>query len=131
MTLPPAECISAFLVEAKRLGIEVRWQRSDMNNLNAAYQARPGTPGVVVLHDSSPRPTQEQLCTLLTHEMVHVLQHWKGDLKATPPLGWPVDGAPIGRRLSPQEAEAYTAQDQPLKVLKAVMVLTTSKSQDP
>ena len=55
--------------------------------------------------------------------MVQVLQHWKGELQATPPLGWPVNGAPPGRRLSPQQAEAYTAQNEPAKVLKAVTSL--------
>ena len=43
--------------------------------------------------------------------MVHVLQHWKGNSRPPQALGWPVDGAPSGRKLSSQEAEAYTAQD--------------------
>ena len=55
--------------------------------------------------------------------MVHVLQHWKGKLKATPALGWPVDRAPEGRNLSLQEREAYTAQSDSKKVLKAVRSL--------
>ena len=121
--LPPAECVSRFLQEAQRLGIEVRWASEGMTNLDAAYHARPGAPGVLLLHDSTPRPGPQQLCTLLAHEMVHVLQHWKGELQATPPLGWPVNGAPPGRRLSPQQAEAYTAQNDPAKVLKAVTSL--------
>ena len=123
ITLPPAECVSRFLQEAQRLSIEVRWASEGMTNLDAAYHARPGAPGVLLLHDSTPRPGPEQLCTLLAHEMVHVLQHWKGELQATPPLGWPVDGAPPGRKLSSQEAEAYTGQNEPAKVLKAVTSL--------
>ena len=129
--LPPAECVSRFLQEAQRLGIEVRWAREGMTNLDAAYHARPGAPGVLLLHDRTPRPGPQQLCTLLAHEMVHVLQHWKGELQATPPLGWPVNGASPGRRLSPQQAEAYTAQNEPAKVLRAVTTLKSFKPQDP
>lgn len=121
--LPPAECVTRFMQESQRLGIEVQWTSEGMTDLDAAYDARPGAPGVVKLKDSPQRPGQKQLCTLLAHEMVHVLQHWKGNLRAVPPLGWPVDGAPQGRRLSPQEAEAYTAQATPAKVLKAVTSL--------
>ena len=121
--LPPAECVTRFVQESQRLGIEVRWTTEGMTTLDAAYLARPGAPGVIKLSDSPQRPGPQQLCTLLAHEMVHVLQHWKGDLRATPPLGWPKDGAPEGRRLSPQEAEAYTAQSTPAKVLKAVSAL--------
>lgn len=129
--LPPAECVSLFLQEAQRLGIEVRWASEGMTNLDAAYHARPGAPGVLLLHDSTPRPTSQQLCTLLAHEMVHVLQHWQGELRATPALGWPVDGAPPGRRLSPQQAEAYTAQNEPAKVLQAVNALRPFRPQGP
>lgn len=121
--LPPAECVSRFLQEAQRLGIEVRWTTDGMTNLDAAYHARPGAPGLVLLRDGPRHPGPQQLCTLLAHEMVHVLQHWKGNLKATPPLGWPVNGAPQGQRLSPQQAEAYTAQAEPAKVLKAITSL--------
>ena len=121
--LPPAECVSRFMLESQRLGIEMRWTSEGMTNLDAAYLARPGEPGVIKLRDSPQRPGQQQLCTLLAHEMVHVLQHWKGNLRAVPPLGWPVDGAPQGRQLSAQEAEAYTAQSTPAKVLKAVSSL--------
>ena len=121
--LPPAECVSRFMQESQRLGIEVRWTSEGMTNLDAAYLARPEEPGVIKLRDSPQRPKPKQLCTLLAHEMVHVLQHWKGNLRAVPPLGWPVDGAPQGRQLSTQEAEAYTAQSTPAKVLKAVSSL--------
>ena len=129
--LTPAECVTRFLQEAERLGIEVRWARDGMTNLDAAYIARPGVPGTVLLHDRTPRPGPQQLCTLLAHEMVHVLQHWKGKLQATPPLGWPVDEAPHGRTLSPQQKEAYTAQNDPAKVLRAVTTLTPFQPQAP
>ena len=114
------DCVNHFLQEAQRLGVEVHWANEGMAQLEAAYHARPGVPGLLLLSATTPRPRPQQLCTLLAHEMVHVLQHWKGQLRATPPLGWPVDGAPPGRSLSQQEAEAYTAQKQPRKVLEAV-----------
>ena len=98
--LPPAECVSRFIQESQRLGIDVRWTNEGMTNLNAAYLARPGTPGVIKLTDGPHRPGA-----------------------ATPPLGWPKDGAPEGRQLSPQEAEAYKAQSTPAKVLRAISKL--------
>ena len=52
--------------------------------------------------------------------MVHVLQHWRAHWRAVLPLGWPRDGgAAQERSLSPHEAEAFTAQEHPRKVLKA------------
>ncbi len=129
--LPPAQCVNSFLQEAQRLGIEVRWSREGMDQLDAAYHASPGAPGLVMLHDRTPRPGPQKICTLLAHEMVHVLQHWKGGLLATPPLGWRTDGAPAGRKLSRQEAEAYTAQNHPRTVIKAVKALTPFKLQAP
>ena len=122
INMPADICVSSFLNEANRLGVGVRWER-EMINLDAAYVALPGRPGEILLYERSPRPNNQQLCTLLTHEMVHVLQHWKGKLKATPALGWPVDRAPEGRNLSLQEREAYTAQSDSKKVLKAVRSL--------
>lgn len=127
--LPPADCISLFLQQAQRLSIEVRWTRDGMTQLDAAYHARPGEPGLILLHDRTPRPDAQKICTLLTHEMVHVLQHWKGNLEALPPLGWPVHNAPPGRNLSRQEQEAYTAQIQPNMVLNSVRLLKPVSTQ--
>ena len=119
------QCVTTFLNEANRLGVAVRWEKK-MTKLDAAYVALPGRPGEILLFDRAPRPGKPELCTLLAHEMVHVLQHWKGNLRATPPLGWPVDGAPKGRILSLQQREAYTAQENPAKVLKAVRALKSA-----
>lgn len=116
-------CVFSFIQESIRLGIEVRWAHSDIAHQDATYHAKPGMPGQILLNAKTPRPTTKELCTLLAHEMVHVLQHWKGDLKALPPLGWPIDAAPPGRNLSIQEKEAYTAQANPKKVLKAIQKL--------
>ena len=120
--IPADVCIASFLQEADRLGVEVRWEKK-MINLDAAYVAPPGRPGEILLFDRSPRPSKPELCTLLAHEMVHVLQHWKGNMNATPPLGWHIDVAPQRRNLSLQQREAYTAQEDPTKVLKAVRAL--------
>lgn len=126
---PPTECVNAFLREAVRLGVAVRWTRDGMTKLDAAYRALPGKPGVILLHDRTPRPNTQEVCTLLAHEMVHVMQHWKGNLKALPPLGWPVDKTPPGRNLPIREQEAYTAQNEPQKVLKAVRLLNPATTQ--
>lgn len=127
--LPPSACVANFLQQAERLGIEVRWRRDDMHQLDAAYHAYPDAPGRIDLQDRDPRPSQKELCTLLSHEMVHVLQHWKGRWKAIPPLGWARNGAPSGRRLSLQEQEAYTAQEYPQQVFKAVKELYPNLNQ--
>lgn len=128
--LPPTICVENFLQQANRLGIEVRWAKEGMNQLDAAYYAVPEAPGYIALKDGNPRPSPKQICTLLTHEMVHVLQHWKGDLRAVKPLGWPVDGSPEGRKLSKQEQEAYTAQSETMKVLNAIIELKPVNNQD-
>ena len=129
-SLPPSECINLFLREAQRLGIEVRWARNGVNNLDASYHARPGKPGLIMLYERTPRPNAQQICRLITHEMVHVLQHWKGHLTAVPPLGWPTIESPSGRNLSRQEQEAYSAQNKPHKVLQAVKLLKPKAAQD-
>ena len=128
-SLTSTECINLFLQEAQRLGIEVKWDREKINNLDASYHAQPGKPGLIMLHDRTPQDNSQHICRLITHEMVHVLQHWKGDLRALPPLGWPIDAAPSGRNLSIQEQEAYSAQKDPLKVLKAIQLLQPLKIQ--
>lgn len=116
------QCVTSFLNEADRLGVAVRWEK-EMTNLDAAYVALPGKPGEILLFDRAPRPGNPEICTLLAHEMVHVLQHWKGNLRGTPPLGWRVDDAQKRRNLSLQQREAYTAQENPAKVLRAVRAL--------
>lgn len=129
MEIPAELCVENFLQEAQRLGLDVRWQSEGMQNLNASYHATPGQPGKIFLARRAQKPSQVELCTLLSHEMVHVLQHWAGDLHATPPLGWPTDGAPPKRKLSRQEREAYTAQNFPGRVLKAIRALSAPLNQ--
>ena len=129
ISLPPADCVNLFLQQAQRLGIEVSWASKGMRNLEASYHAYPGKPGLILLNNSIPRSNAQKICTLLTHEMVHVLQHWEGHLKTVPPLGWPTDDAPLGRNLSRQEKEAYSAQSSPKFVLDAVKSLKPAATQ--
>ncbi|WP_036914028.1 MULTISPECIES: hypothetical protein [unclassified Prochlorococcus] len=96
-------CVENFLKEAERLGVEVRWQNESMHSLDAAYHATPGQPGEILLTRKAKKPSPVELCTLISHEMVHVLQHWSGDLHATPLLCWPTNGSSAGRKLSRQE----------------------------
>ena len=119
--LPPQQCISRMLNQANRLGVEVLTMPQTTGQPAVGfYQAAPGRPGRIDLHTSDATPPIT-LCRLLTHEMVHLLQHWKAGFNAVLPLGWPIDGeATKGRSLSLHEAEAFTAQERPCKVLKAL-----------
>ena len=123
--LPPEACISRLLHQADRLGVAVRWLPADHSQQpQGTYQALPNRPGVIELRQGENPAPSAALCQLLTHEMVHVLQHWQADWKAVLPLGWPRDGTATQQRsLSPHEAEAFTAQEQPRKVLKALSQL--------
>ena len=123
-TLPADLCITRLNQQAERLGVEVRtFERKPSETVVGYYVAKPGEPGHIELHTHS-TTAPKKLCQLLTHEMVHVLQHWHADWKAVLPLGWPTNGtAAQQRRLSPHEAEAFTAQDQPRKVLQALKQL--------
>ena len=129
MNVSAEECVILFLKEAYRLGVVVMWSNAEPSELDASYHAAPGAPGRVVLRGEPSARSSGDICTLLSHEMVHVLQHWRGNLKATPPLGWPTDGAPLGRQLSIQEAEAHTSQQDPAKVLEAVRGLPNLTNQ--
>ncbi len=123
--LPPEECINRLINQAARLGVEVRWLLSgNPQRPQGLYQAPPDRPGVIELRIGTNPSPSTTLCQLLTHEMVHVLQHWHADLKAVLPLGWPKNGPAAQQgRLSPHEAEAFRAQDQPAKVLRALSQL--------
>ena len=128
--LPPEQCVQAFLNQAQRLGIAVRWKQQEQVRFDAAYFATPGTPGYIVLTATSPKPDPKAVCTLLSHEMVHVLQHWKGRFHSVEPLGWPRDGTAVGEHRWAQEQEAYTAQEHPSKVLRAISRLKPLLTQD-
>ena len=129
-TLPPEQCVQAFLDQAQRLGIAVQWKQQEPAKFDAAYVATPGTPGYIILTETSPQPDPQTICTLLSHEMVHVLQHWKGKFHSVEALGWPRNGAAVGKHRWAQEQEAYTAQEHPRKVLRAVSQLEPVLTQD-
>ncbi len=117
------QCVHSMLVEAQRLGVEVRWQKQAGPSPEAAYHAYPERPGLLVVQVDKPNPPTPELCTLLSHEMVHVLQHWRGSLREITPLGWPTISPESGRSLSPHEAEAYASQTNPIRVLNALRQL--------
>ena len=120
--LPPGECITTLLAEADRLGVDVRWQQQpEPAEPSGTYTALPGKPGYVTLQAPEQRNTDPRVCRLLAHEMVHVIQHWQANFQAVSPLGWPVDKSRLPReRVSTHEAEAFTAQWQPRRVIKAL-----------
>ena len=120
--LPPEACISRLLHQADRLGVAVRLLPADHSQPpQGTYQALPNRPGVIELRQGDNPAPSKALCQLLTHEMVHVIQHWRAHWRAVLPLGWPRDGGAAQQRsLSPHEAEAFTAQEHPRKVLKAL-----------
>ena len=123
--LPPDQCVNLQLAQAERLGVEVRWlQAASGGSSEGHYVAQPSRPGLLQLRTAEPTRPTAALCNLVTHEMVHVLQHWRGELQAVLPLGWPIDEqAAAGRSLSRHEAEAFTAQEQPERVLRALQRL--------
>jgi hypothetical protein len=121
--------VSQLLAQAERLGVAVRWQAQVGCRPEAAYQAPPGQPGLLLIGAGQPAPINTELCRLLSHELVHVLQHWRGQLQAITPLGWPIGGAPAGRQLSLHEAEAYTAEHNPQAVLEALRQLKPARPQ--
>lgn len=120
--LPPGECITTLVAEAERLGVDVRWQQQpESAEPSGTYTALPGQPGYVTLQAAVQQAADPRVCRLLAHEMVHVIQHWQANFQAVLPLGWPVDKSRLPRvKVSPHEAEAFTAQWQPRRVIKAL-----------
>ena len=120
--LPPGECITTLLAEADRLGVDIRWQQQpESAEPSGTYTALPGKPGYVTVQAAEQQAQDPRVCRLLAHEMVHVIQHWQANFMAVLPLGWPVDKSRLPRnKVSPHEAEAFTAQWQPRRVIKAL-----------
>ena len=120
--------MNLLLAQAERLGVQVSWQPQPATGPEAAYQAPPGQPGLLMIRAGVAAAGRlaaatPALCMLLSHEMVHVLQHWRGNLQAITPLGWPTDAAPAERQLSIHEAEAYSNQNNPQRILEALQQL--------
>ncbi len=131
--LPPGECITTLLAEANRLGVDVRWQQQHeataiATEPSGTYVALPGKPGYMNLQAANQTPPSPSVCRLLAHEMVHVVQHWHADFEAVLPLGWPINKNLLPEEgVSLHEAEAFTAQWQPRRVIKAVKALKPPK----
>ena len=127
--LPPGQCITTLIAEANRLGVDVRWQPQPEGTANSTdpsgnYVALPGMPGYVNLQVAKPHTSNPQVCRLLTHEMVHVIQHWHGKFEKVLPLGWPVNQKLLPKEgVSLHEAEAFTAQWKPRRVISALRAL--------
>ena len=127
--LPPGECITTLLAEADRLGVDVRWQQQPKATApSGTYVALPGKPGYINLKAANQTPPSPSVCRLLAHEMVHVIQHWRANFVAVLPLGWPINKNVLPKGgVSPHEAEAFTAQWHPRRVIKAVRALKPHK----
>lgn len=105
----------ALLLQAQRIGVSIRASSPELPGKDATYRAEPGRLGTINLRQ---RPMSAEVrCMLISHELIHVLQHLHGQLKGVPPLGWPTTGELLQRFGSPQEAEAYGHQNQAGHVL--------------
>ena len=110
-----------LLKEASRLGIQVIQGNTELPGKDASYRAMHGRPGIILI---SPRPMGASTrCQLITHEMIHVLQHFKRSLKGVDPIGLGTTTAEASRHSQPQEAEAYSNQNKPLKILELLQRL--------
>lgn len=110
-----------LLQEASRLGIQVIQDVPELPGKDASYRAIHGRPGVILI---SPRPMGASTrCQLITHEMIHVLQHFNRSLKGVDPIGLGTTAAEASRHSQPQEAEAYSNQNKPLKILELLQRL--------
>ena len=107
--------VDALLLQAQRIGVAVRAGSPELPGKDATYRAEPGRLGTITLL-TRPMPAEVR-CLLITHELIHVLQHLHGQLKGVPPLGWPTTAEQQQRFGSPQEAEAYGHQNQAGHVL--------------
>ena len=110
-----------LLQEAARLGIQVMQGNPELPGKDASYRAMHGRPGIILI---SPRPMGASTrCQLITHEMIHVLQHFKRSLKGVDPIGLGTTAIEALRHSQPQEAEAYSNQNKPLKILELLQKL--------
>ena len=103
-----------LLQVGRKLGIAVRQGSPELEGKDASYRALHGRPGVITI---KPRPMAPAVrCQLITHEFIHVLQHFGARLRGVEPLGWPLSPGERSRFGSLQEAEAYAYQNQPALV---------------
>ena len=117
----------ALLLQAQRIGVAVRAGSPELPGKDASYRAEHGRLGTITLRQ---RPMSAEVrCLLISHELIHVLQHWHGELKGVPPLGWSFTTEQLQRFGSVQEAEAYGHQHQAghvLQLLQSVPATATA-----
>ncbi len=103
------ELAESLLRQGQRLGLLVRKGKPEMVGKDATYRAEHGRLGTITLKQ---RPMSAEVrCMLISHEFIHVLQHFNGDLKGVEPLGWSASAQEIKRFGDIQEAEAYRYQN--------------------
>jgi hypothetical protein len=113
----------ALLRQGQRLGIAVVAGPPELPGRDASYRAEPGRLGTITLKQ---RPMSAEVrCLLISHEFIHVLQHLHGGLRGVPPLGWGAARPQLEHTGSPQEAEAYTHQNQAGHVLRLLQATPT------
>ena len=103
------ELAESLLRQGQRLGLLVRKGKPEMAGKDATYRAEHGRLGTITLKQ---RPmSTEVCCMLISHELIHELQHFNGYLKGVEPLGWGALAQEIKRFGEIQEAEAYRYQN--------------------
>ena len=106
----------ALVLEGQRLGVRVVAGVPELAGKDATYRAEHGRLGTITLKQ---RPMSAEVrCLLISHELIHVLQHLTAELKGVPPLGWDVTHQGVQRFGSIQEAEAYRHQNHAGHVLQ-------------
>ena len=104
------------MLEGQRLGVRVVAGVPELAGKDATYRGEHGRLGTITLKQ---RPMSAEVrCMLISHELIHVLQHLSADLKGVPPLGWDVSHQGVQRFGSIQEAEAYRYQNHAGHVLQ-------------
>ncbi len=104
-----------LISEGSRIGVKFVTGTPEMPGKDATYRALRGKLGTITITPRLMHPIVR--CKLITHELIHVLQHINSDLKAVKPLGWNVSEEAINNFGSRQEAEAYTYQNKAANVL--------------
>ena len=100
------------------LGVRVLFGDPELPGKDATYKAIYGRLGDLTL--STRAMTEQTRCQLFSHELIHVLQHLKENLKGVEPLGWPVSKESVKKFGSIQEAEAYTYQNRGELILNLI-----------
>ena len=103
--------VDLLLVKCRRLGVTANSGQPELLAKAVTYRADPGRLGSITIQE---RPISSAVrCMLISHECIHVLQHFQGDFRGVPPLGWTTEyHDPIT-----QKSEAFGHQQQVVFVL--------------